>query len=44
METVPVSLQLMDPNCKPIHSRAYSVPISAEQKLQQSKDCKIGRQ
>jgi hypothetical protein len=22
METVPISLQLMDPNCKPIHARA----------------------
>jgi hypothetical protein len=22
----PISLQLMDPNCKPIHARAYTVP------------------
>jgi hypothetical protein len=27
----------MDPNCKPIHARAYIVPRSVEQKLQQSK-------
>jgi hypothetical protein len=28
----------MDPNCKPIHARAYTVPRSVEQKLQQSKE------
>jgi hypothetical protein len=28
----------MDPNCKPIHARAYTVPISVEQQLQQSKE------
>jgi hypothetical protein len=30
----------MDPNCKPIHVyvRAYTVPISVEQQLQQSKE------
>jgi hypothetical protein len=33
METVPISLQLMDPNCKPIHARAYTVPRSVEQQL-----------
>jgi hypothetical protein len=38
METVPISLQLMDPNCKPIHERAYTVPRSVEQQLQQSKE------
>jgi hypothetical protein len=38
METVPISLQLMDPNCKPIHARAYTFPRSVEQQLQQSKD------
>jgi hypothetical protein len=27
----PISLQLMDPNCKPIHARAYTVPRSVEQ-------------
>jgi hypothetical protein len=26
MERVPISLQLMDPNCKTIHARAYTVP------------------
>jgi hypothetical protein len=28
----------MDPNCKPIHVRAYTVPRSVEQQLQQSKE------
>jgi hypothetical protein len=37
METIPISLQLMDPDCKPIHARAYTVPRSVEQRLQQSK-------
>jgi hypothetical protein len=27
----------MDPNCKPIHARAYTVPRSVEQQLQHSK-------
>jgi hypothetical protein len=34
----PISLQLVDPNCKPIHARAYTVPRSVEQQLQQSKE------
>jgi hypothetical protein len=34
----PISLQLMDPNCKPVHARAYTVPRSVEQQLQQSKE------
>jgi hypothetical protein len=34
----PNSLQLMDPNYKPIHARAYTVPRSVEQQLQQSKE------
>jgi hypothetical protein len=38
IETVPISLQLMDPNCKPIHERAYTVPRSVEQQLQQRKE------
>jgi hypothetical protein len=25
----------MDPNCKPVHARAYTVPRSAEQQMQQ---------
>jgi hypothetical protein len=37
MEYQAISLQLMDPNCKPIHARAYTVPRSVEQQLQQSK-------
>jgi hypothetical protein len=32
-EKVPISLQLMDPNCKPIHACAYTVPRSVEQQL-----------
>jgi hypothetical protein len=28
----------MEPNCKPIHTRAYTVPRSVEQQLQQSKE------
>jgi hypothetical protein len=28
----------MDPNCKPIHALAYTVPRSVEQQLQQSKE------
>jgi hypothetical protein len=28
----------MDPNCKPIHARAYTVPRSVEQQFQQSKE------
>jgi hypothetical protein len=38
MDTTPISLQLMDPNCKPIHARAYTVPRSVEQQLQYSKE------
>jgi hypothetical protein len=38
METVPISLQLMDPNYKPFHARAYTVPRSLEQQLQQGKE------
>jgi hypothetical protein len=33
MEQMPISLQLMDTNCKPIHARAYTVPRSVEQQL-----------
>jgi hypothetical protein len=38
MEQMSISLQLMDPNCKPIHARAYTVPRSVEQQLQRSKE------
>jgi hypothetical protein len=31
IETIPISLQLMDPNYKPVHARAYTVPRSVEQ-------------
>jgi hypothetical protein len=34
----PISLQLMDPICKPMHARAYTVARSVEQQLQQSKE------
>jgi hypothetical protein len=38
MKTVPISLQLIDPNCKPIHELAYTVPRTVEQELQQCKE------
>jgi hypothetical protein len=28
-----ISLQLINPNCKPVHERAYTVPRSVEQQL-----------
>jgi hypothetical protein len=34
----PINLQLMDFNCKPVHARAYTVPKSVEQQLQQCKE------
>jgi hypothetical protein len=34
----PISFQLMDPNCKPIHAHAYTVPRSVEQQLRHSKE------
>jgi hypothetical protein len=34
MELIPMSLRLMDPSCKPIHARAYTVPISVEHQQQ----------
>jgi hypothetical protein len=34
----PISVQVMDCNCKPIHARAFTVPRSVEQQLQQSKE------
>jgi hypothetical protein len=38
MDQLSISLQMMDPNCKPIHARAYTIPRSVEQQLQQSKE------
>jgi hypothetical protein len=38
MEQMPISLQLMYPDCKQVHVRAYTVPRSVEQQLQQSKE------
>jgi hypothetical protein len=38
MEAISISLQLMDPNCKPVHARAYTVPRSVEQQLQHRKE------
>jgi hypothetical protein len=32
------SLHLIDPNCKHIHARAYTVPRLVEQQLQESKE------
>jgi hypothetical protein len=43
METVPISLQLMDCICKQIHEHAYTVPRSVEQQLQQCKRKEIVR-
>jgi hypothetical protein len=34
----PIILQLMDPNCKPIHVHGYTVPRSVEQQFQSSKE------
>jgi hypothetical protein len=34
----PISLQLMDPNCKPIHARAYTALRSVGQQLRYSKE------
>jgi hypothetical protein len=34
----PISLQLMDPNCKPIHVCAYTAPRSVEHQLQKTKE------
>jgi hypothetical protein len=34
----PISLQLMDPNCKPIHAREYTFPRLGEQQLRQTKE------
>jgi hypothetical protein len=36
----PIILQLMDPNCKPIHVCAYTLPRSVAQKLKQRKEIK----
>jgi hypothetical protein len=34
MDPIPISLQLMNPNCKPIHARADTFPRSLELQLQ----------
>jgi hypothetical protein len=34
----PISFQLLDPNCKPIHAHEYTLPRSVEQQLLQSKE------
>jgi hypothetical protein len=33
MEQMPISIQLMDPNFKPVYVHAYTVPRSVEQQL-----------
>jgi hypothetical protein len=38
MHPISIILQLANPNGKVFHTSAYTVPISAEQKLQESKD------
>jgi hypothetical protein len=37
-DPIPISLPPMDPNCKPIHARAYTVPRSVEQQSKQRKE------
>jgi hypothetical protein len=34
MQQMPISIQLMDPNYKPVHACSYTVTRSFEQKLQ----------
>jgi hypothetical protein len=31
IDPIPISLHLMDPNCKSIHARTYTIPRTAEQ-------------
>jgi hypothetical protein len=38
MNLISISLQLMDPNCEAIHARAYAIPRTVEQQLQQQKE------
>jgi hypothetical protein len=38
LETVPINLKLMDPNCKPSLVFLYTVPRSVEQQLQPRKE------
>jgi hypothetical protein len=38
MEEVPISLQLIDHKCKPVHERSYTVPKSVEQQLYHYKE------
>jgi hypothetical protein len=38
MDQLPIGPQLMDPISKKIHARAYTVPRSVEQQLQQCKE------
>jgi hypothetical protein len=38
MEQFPISLQLVDPNRILNHARAYTIPRSLEQQLQQNKE------
>jgi hypothetical protein len=36
--TEPISLQLMETHCKPVHARVYTVPRSVKQQLQKRKE------
>jgi hypothetical protein len=38
MDTIPYSLHVMNPNCKPFHAHAYTVLRSLEHRLQQIKE------
>jgi hypothetical protein len=43
MDSIQSSLQLMDPNSKPIHARAYTVSRSVEQKFATMQgNCNVG--
>jgi hypothetical protein len=33
MQRIPIFLQLIDHNCKPVHTRLFTVPLSVEQQL-----------
>jgi hypothetical protein len=38
MDPIPISIQLMDPNCKPVHALSYTLPKSVKQEWQQNKE------
>jgi hypothetical protein len=38
MDSIPISIQLVDPNYKEVHAHACTVPTLEEQQLKQSKE------